>query len=220
MGNTYVIPSVTVVTATKKYLAYIVPLEDITGKEYALCDIIFASGLLNHQHKQAVLGTNIFRYYYYGSTFEVVEMDEHNNVVNVHDVGEKDMEEFGLSLKSVLTLNTDTYDMLVSNDFVYNIKSNKFYNNCRQTIENICRRIQEIDGFTIRTYIRDGAVIYIELDENTNSKSKYVLNRGFLVSDKSQLRQSGKVTTTPEFDKNEKLKQKDIDKIVTRLINS
>ena len=203
-----------------KYLAYISPLEDITGKEQALCNIVFASGFLNHQCKKAVLGTNIFRYYYYGSTFEVVEMDEYNNIVNVHDVTEEDMAEFGLSLKSVLTLNTDTYDMLASNDFVYNMKSNKFYNSCKQTIENICKRIEEIDGFTIRTYIKDGAVIYIELDENIGNKSKYVLNRGFLVSDKSQLRQSGKVTSTPEFDKNEKLKQSDIDKIVTRLVKN
>ena len=49
---------------TKKYLAYISPEEDITGKEYAYCRVSFITGDLDHHNFQRVwLKTDIFRYY-------------------------------------------------------------------------------------------------------------------------------------------------------------
>ena len=111
----------------KKYLAYISPLEDIYGKEFVICSVTFITGDLNHATYRYMMKTDIFKYYYYGSAFEVVELNEKREIINVHDITKDDCEYFGITLKSILTLNCCTYDMLTSNDITYNLKINKFY---------------------------------------------------------------------------------------------
>lgn len=204
---------------SKKYLAYISPVEDITGKEYASCNITFITGDLDHQTFWNVrLKTDIFRYYYFGSTLEVLELDERQQIIDIHDITVEDARQFGVSLHHILTLNKTTFDMLASNDFTYNLKVNKFYNYCRHTVENIYRVMQQVPGFLLRIYVINGAIVYIEMDDNPKQNSKYALSGGYIVTDKSQLRNSAYLESSGCGNSNEKLSQADIDKLITKLI--
>ena len=204
---------------TKKYLAYISPMEDITGKDCANCNITFITGDLDHRTILNVkLKTDIFRYYYYGSAMEVVEVDERQNIVEIHDLTVEEAKQFGVSLYHILTLNKSTYDMLASNDFTYNLKVNKFYNYCTGTIENIYNAMQKLENFLLRVYVIKGVVVYVELDDNPKKSSKYALSEGYIVSDKSKLRHSAYMDNSASGKGNEKLKQADIDKLVTQMI--
>ena len=202
----------------KKYLAYISPIESIEGKEQVMCNVVFITGDLNHRMGNYMMKTNIFRYYYYGSTFEVIEMDKNNQIMDVHDMTAEDAEYFGISMKSIMTLNSKTFDMLGSNDVTYNLKQNKFYNHCRQTVENIYNILPSLEKFTLRVYIMNGAVVYIELDTDTKRNNGYVLCPGYVIDDKYKLKQAGTTAGSTNSYGNEKLKQEDIDKIITRLI--
>lgn len=204
---------------TKKYLAYISPKEDIEGKEYAYCSVTYITGDLDHRTFQRVwLKTDIFRYYYYGSTLEVIELDERQQIVNVHDLTIEEAREFGVSLYHVLTLNKTTFDMLASNDFTYNLKVNKFYNYCKGTVENIYNALQQAECFVLRVYVIKGAVVYVELEVNPKKSRNYVMSEGYIVADKSKLRQSMYAESSASGSGNEKLKQEDIDKLITKLI--
>ena len=204
----------------KKYLAYISPVEDITNKEYVNCNVTFITGDLDHQTFHNVwLKTDIFKYYYYGSTFEVLELDDRQKIVSIHDITVEEAKQFGVSLHNILTLNKSTCDMLASNDFTYNLKVNKFYNYCRHTVENIYNAMQNVVSFILRIYVINGAVVYIEMDDNPRQNSKYALSSGYIVTDKSKLRHSAYLEESSSGNRNEKLKQEDIDKLITRLLN-
>ena len=204
---------------TKKYLAYISPLEDITDKEYANCNITFITGDLDHRTFSGLkLKTDLFRYYYYGSSLEVVELDRHQNVVDIHDITVEEAKYFGVSLHYILTLNQSTFDMLASNDFTYNLKVNKFYSYCKTTVENMYCCMQRLNNFILRAYVINGAVVYIELDDNPGKERQYALTPGFIISDKSKLKNAGGKEVTVSGHSREKLKQEDIDKLITKLI--
>jgi len=204
---------------SKKYLAYISPVEDIAGKEYAACNITFITGELDHETLQGVrLKTDIFKYYYFGSTIEVVVLDDRKNIVDIHDITMEDAKEFGVSLYNVLTLNKSTFDMLVSNDFTYNLKVNKFYNYRKSTVENMYAAMQKATSFLLRVYVINGAIVYIEMDDNPKRDSRYVLSEGYIVTDKSGLRHSAHLGKSASGSGNEKLSQQDIDVLITRLI--
>lgn len=205
---------------SQKYLAYISPVENIEGKEYVNCNITFISGDLNHKTWTNVcLKTDIFRYYYYGSTFEVIELDHMQNIVNIHDITVEDAKQFGVSLHNILTLNENTFDMLASNDFTYNLKENKFYNYCKNTVENMYTAMHHTTSFILRVYIINGAVVYIEMDDNPKENSKYALSSGYIVTDKSKLRHSSYFDNNAMENGKEKLKQDDIDRLITKLIS-
>lgn len=204
-----------------KYLAYISPTEEMIGKEFAYCNVTFITGDLDHRTFQGIqVRTDMFRYYYYGSSLEVVELDQNRNIVDIHDMTIEDVRYFGVSIHHILTLNSVTFDMLASNDFTYNLKVNKFYNYCKRTVENIYDEMQRLsDGFALRIYVINGAIIYIELDDNSMKKERYVLSAGYIVSDKYKLRNAGHVENPGAGKQNEKLKQEEIDKLITRLIS-
>lgn len=200
----------------KKYLAYINPLEDISGKENVTCNFIFLTGDLKHRSIQYNgIDTGFFRYYYYGSTLETVELDSNLRIVDIHDVTIEDAKKFNLCCNRILTFNTKTYDMLASNNFVYNLKQNNFYNYCKNTANNIVNRMQQINEFVLRAYTINGGIFYVELDENPKSK-KYAMSPGFVVNDKSLLKIS---ESEDSFSGKDKLTQEDIDKLITRLVS-
>ena len=202
----------------KKYLAYISPLENINGKDFVTCNVTFITGELNHKTiKYMGIGTSIFKYYYYGSTLEVVELNEQMQIIDIHDIHVEDADEFGVSLYNVLTLNKSTFDMLASNDITYNMKVNKYYTYCRQTVENIYNRMQQISTFVLRVYTINGAAVFIELDENPTSDSKYILTSGYVVADKAQLKKTS-IRYNSSSHGSDKLSQDDINKLVTRLV--
>lgn len=202
----------------KRYLAYITPIKPPVD-DMVLSNITFITGDLDHKTITQLVSKDYFTFYYYGSTLEVIETDNNHNITNIHDMTKDDAMDFGVSLKTVVTLNNKTFDMLVSNDFTYNLKQNKFYNCYPQTVENIYRTIQTVSNFILRVYIRNGAIIYIELDTDikpNSDKSKYALSPGFVTADKNKLRSSDRPTYIPE---NKKLTQKDIDELlITTLV--
>lgn len=200
----------------KKYLAYINPLEDISGKEKVACNFIFLTGDLKHRSIQYNgIDTGFFRYYYYGSTLETVELDSNMRIIDIHDVTLEDAEKFNLCCNRILTFNTKTYDMLASNNFVYNLKQNNFYTYCKHTANNIINKMGEINEFVLRAYTIHGGIFYIELDENPRG-DKYTMAPGYIVNDKSLLRMS---ETDVEFNGKDKLTQEDIDKLITKLVS-
>lgn len=202
---------------SKKYLAYISPEVDFTGLEFVPCCVTFISGDLDHQtFRDVVMPSNIFTYYYYGSTLEVVELDDNKNLLGVHDLTNEEISEFGISIYNVLTLNRNTFDMLTSNDFAYNLKVNKFYTYRKQTVENMFAVMNRTDRFILRVYVIKGAIVYIHLNDNPDRDSKYVLSSGFIVTDKSKLRGSS-VSNSGITNSNAKLKQEDIDKLITKI---
>ena len=205
---------------TKKYLAYISPMEDIAGKEYAQCSITFVTGDLNHEtYRPVMVKTDIFKYYYFGSTFEVVEVDSQKNIVDIHDITVEDAKYFGVTMHNIVAFNKTNFDMQATNSVTYNFKVNKFYNYCRATAENVYRAMGQCEKFILWVYIINGAVVYVMLDDNPKENHKYALAEGYIVSDMSGLRCSSSVSTGSLGDKNEKLKQQDIDKLITRLIS-
>ena len=199
----------------KKYLAYINPLEDITEKDRVACNFIFLTGDLKHRNIQySGIDTSFFRYYYYGSTLETVELGNNMEILDIHDVTMEDADRFNLCCSRILTFNTKTYDMLASNNFVYNFKQNNFYNYCKYTANNVIARMREIKEFSLRIYTINGGIFYIELDENPKG-DKYAMSPGFVVNDKSLLRMNN---TSDKCRGNDKLSQEDIDELITRLV--
>ena len=67
-------------------------------------------------------------------------------------------------------------------------------------------------------HIMNGAVIYIELDTDMKRNNGYVLCPGYVIDDKYKLKQAGVIASGTGSHGNEKLKQEDIDKIITRLV--
>lgn len=70
----------------------------------------------------------------------------------------------------------------------------------------------------LRVYVIKGAVVYVELEVNPKKSSNYVMSEGYIVADKSKLRQSMYAESSASGSGNEKLKQEDIDKLITKLI--
>lgn len=201
---------------SKKYLAYINPLEDITGKDKVTCNFVFLTGDLKHRNIQySGIDTSFFKYYYYGSTLETVELGSNMEILDIHDVTMDDAERFNLCCNRILTFNIKTYDMLASNNFVYNFKQNNFYNYCKGTANNIVNRMKQINEFVLRAYTINGGIFYIELDENPRS-DKYTMSPGYVVNDKSLLRMS---EINDGHNSNAKLSQEDIDKLITKLVS-
>ena len=183
-----------------------------------MCNVVFITGDLKHRVIQYNgIDTSYFTYYYYGSTLEVVEIDAGMRILDIHDITLDDAEYFGLYCNNILTYNIKNSDMLASNDFVYNLKVNNFYNYCKQTVNNIVDRMQQVKEFVLRAYTINGAIIYIELDENPKG-NKYTMSPGYIVNNKELLRMNGNITAGMSSS-NEKLSQDDIDKIITKMVS-
>jgi len=211
----------------KKYLVYITPLESFTPPSpHALyltptsvnCNITFITGDLDHKTIISKVDTDFFIFYYFGSALEVIELDNQNNIVNIRDITKADLLDFNISLRNIITLNNKTFDMLATNGFTYNMKQNKFYNYCKQTVENIYNEIQNADNFSLRVYIQNETVVYIELEKDIDpsSNNKIALSSGFVASDKSKLKISAVKNNTGVTDN--KLTQDNVDKLITKLL--
>ena len=200
----------------KKYLAYITPINaNINGLSVVPCNVIFITGDLKHRCYNYNISSDYFKYYYYGSTLEVIELNSDMSINDIHDLTKEDAEYFGVSYHKALTLNLVNGDMLATNDFVYNIRNNNFHNYCGKTIQNILDRVIKLPEFSLGLYIINGAVVYVELYENPKN-IKYSMSAGFVVNDKSLLK--GRDVSVG-YSENKKLSQVEIDKLITRLVS-
>lgn len=207
--------------STKKYLAFIEPLADYTGKEEVLCQVRFVTGDLAYRTFQQVLKTEIFNYYFWGTTFEVVYV-EGGKITKVEDINKDTMLEFNIGVIYAISYNASTHDVLSNTGFLHNLDDSLFARHCKPILQRIYAEIAISQNFTMRMYTRNGAVISILFDKNIDKKSpmyKYALEVGFITANKDMLR--GLVPKTQDdFDKNKKLTQEDIDRLFDTMIDS
>lgn len=200
-----------------KCLAYITPHRDENlSNETVMCSITVASGELNHTTFNGFVETKYFKYRFYGTTIEVIEIDENKNILSMKDPDTEDLKQFGVSIYAAVTLNRKTLDIMASNGIAYNMRVNKYYNYCKQTIDNMCRAMFSAEQFILLLYVKNGAVIYIDLDTDVknNRNSKYCLSNGFVISDKSML----KLASNNNSGKTKKLTQSEIDKLIVSIV--
>ena len=70
----------------KKCLAYIWPIENYAGKETALANVRFVTGPFKGKVAQYYMPTNIYTYYFWGVTFEVVTVNGKNTQIRKGEV--------------------------------------------------------------------------------------------------------------------------------------
>ena len=202
-----------------KCLAYIWPAEDIQGKDMALANVKFITGPYERKVARYILRTGIYRYYYWGVTFEVVSLDENGSITEVADVKQEDLVTFGMSIIHALSFNHITHEVLGSNGFVYKLDQSLFYRHCKPVCDYIYRQTETADNIVMQMYTLNGGIIAILFDKDipANSSSyKYVIQKGFVTAD-NQLLRSMVPKTEVETDNHEVLKQRDIDKLIEKL---
>lgn len=201
---------------TYKCLAFIWPIEEYKDKEMANCYVRYVTGPFAHKTARYNLKTDIYRYYYWGVTFEVVTIDEQGTITEVADVKKGDLAEFGMGIVHAITYNSGTHEVLASNGFVYKLDQSLFYRNCKEVCEYIYEVIEESDNFVMQMYTMNGGIISILFDRNldANSKSyKYAVHKGF-VTGNSKLLRSMVPKTQGSTENKEVLTQRDIDRII------
>lgn len=204
---------------TKRYLAFIEPLEPIVGKEEALCKVRIITGDLAYSSVTCKLTTGIFRYYFWGTTFEVVTIDG-GVVVGVEDVKKETMLDFKLGVVHALTYNNFTHDVLASDGFLHNLDDSLFARHCRPVLNTIYNEIYTAQNFSMTMYTLNGAVINILFNKNIDKRAyefKYALESGYVSADKGTLR-SMIPKTQEDFDRKKKLTQSEIDKLFNDMV--
>ena len=200
----------------REYLAIIEPTESIDGKDKCMCSVSFLTEDLNHRIETHLLSTCYFRYYYYGTALEVVEMDKDKNIINIRDLKNDDMVKFNLSIAHVVSFNALTHDALASNGFVYPFDQSTFATRHDRTFNNILSFMQLSQEFILRIYLINGAVVYIEPRDNVKQSSslyKYNLNPGLTIRDRSFLKSMLPRSQSDFEDTKRKLSQNEVDEM-------
>lgn len=197
-------------------IAYIKPLEPFTCKDKVLCQVLFMSGKHNQERVKMVVPTNIFQYYFWGVTFEVVTYDENFNCKSIRDLQKEDIAVFDIGVCHAMTYNVFNGDILGSNGFVYNLQDNLLSRNYPEVSKFIHQQICQSSNFAMIIHTLRGAMINVLFASNLSEKDvyyKYALCNGFVPMNKAKLRSL--VPKTPEeFDKKKLLTQDEIDKLI------
>lgn len=200
-------------------LAYIWPAEDIQDKEVALANVKFITGPYERKTARYMLTTNIYRYYYWGVTFEVVSLDENGAITEVADVRKEDLLDFRMNIIHALSFNSITHEVLGSNGFVYKLDQSVYYRNCKPVCDFIYSQIETAENIVMQMYTVNGGIIAILFDKNISPDRKdykYAIQRGFVTADNKLLRSMVPKTEVQE-DNHEILKQNEIDKLIEKL---
>ena len=203
----------------KKCLAYIWPIEDYIGKETALANVRFVTGPFKGKVARYYMPTNIYTYYFWGATFEVVTITANGAITAVTDIKREDLQQFDLNLIHALTFNNETKELLGSNGFVYKLSQSLFYRNCKPVCEYIYKEIETARNFAMQIYTLNGGIISILFEKNLSTKDrnyKYAIFRGFITADDKLLR-SMIPKTDVATDSHEVLNQSEIDKLIEGL---
>lgn len=203
----------------KKYLALISPMEDYVDKDAVMCNVRLLTGDRKHQTYQMSMTTSIFRYYFWGVTLEVVELDNSGNLIRVYDIDGEARRKYSIGISYALAYDEVNHEILASDGFVYNIDESLFARYCKPVCERIYAQILRSYNFALQFYTWNGAMLSLLFDANVSKDSpmfKYALNRGFIIADKKVLRRMSLVSTSVsyEYDKNQKMTQDDIDRML------
>ncbi|MBR1854717.1 MAG: hypothetical protein IJ794_16485 [Lachnospiraceae bacterium] len=203
----------------KEALAFIYPVDQAAlqqGQEQTLCYVNFVNGEDAHTTVKMVCPTNIFKYYFWGVTMEVVVYDAQNQCLEVHDVDEAARRKYNMSVCYAMTFNRQNHTVLASDGFVYNLDQSIFANHCGRVLEHMYTVVDQAANFAMVFHKYNGALCNILLDVNVPEKRpfyKYVMCPGFVTMNDQRLR--GIVPKTQkEFDDKEKLSQEDIDDMI------
>ena len=203
----------------EKCLAYIWPAEDIDGKTEALANVKFLTGPYERKIGRYILTTSIYKYYYWGVTFEVVTLAEDGSITEVADVKKEDLAIFGMNIIHALSFNSCTHEVLGSNGFVYKLDQSLFYRNCKAVCDYIYEMAASAENIVMQMYTLNGGIIAILFDKDLSPNStsfKYAIQRGFVTADNKLLRSMVPKTDVP-VDNKEILDQRDIDRLIQSL---
>jgi hypothetical protein len=204
---------------TIKCLAYIWPAESIEGKDNAYAYVRFINGPYERKIGKYFLTTSIYKYYFWGVTFEVVTINEDGSIVEVGDVKKEDLEAFDMSIIHALSWNSITHEVLGSNGFVYKLDQSVFYRICGRVCDHIYEQIEGSENIVLQMYTLGGGIISVLFDKNiaeSHPSYKYAIQRGFVTADNKILR-SMVPKKDISVDNKEILKQGDIDKLIEKL---
>ena len=165
--------------------------------------------------------TDIFRYYYHGTTLEVVELDKNDSIISVTDPKADDFKAFGLQLCRVYSFNMQTTDLLASNGFVYNLKQSSYWRDFHQVCDNIISQMYVASNFVMYAYLKDNVLLSLNVEFNLNEhdkRYKYAIHHGFVTADKKLLRMMCPAVANNTKSSNEKLSQEDIDTLIDEML--
>lgn len=206
----------------RKGIAIIKPNEDINGKEEVLCNVRFIDKANKHFTTNTYIKTNIFKYYFYGTTIEVLELDDNGKVIDVHDLDKNALHEYNLQINYALTLSFmgNKIVSLATNGVVYYLEQSTFFRNYSFVANNMYIGMLGSSNFVFRYYTMEGEIVYIQLETNKGVNSidyKYSLHNGFVISDRNLLKALIPKTQEEFEDSNEKLSQKQIDDLIDKI---
>ena len=202
-------------------LAIIEPLTNDFSKETVQSKVSIVSG--EHAHRKVTMSVPVemFRYYFWGSSFELITYNEAFELLHVRDVAKEDLPKYNLGVVQALTYNHQTHDVVASNGVVYNLDKSLFGKYCPEVCKRICEEIATAYNFTLVMITMNGAVIDLSFDKNVDEKKnpyRNVLTCGFVTTNTQALRFPATAAKTVT-DNNEKLNQADIDDLIEKLLS-
>lgn len=201
-------------------LAIIEPTESLLGKEKVLCKVSIVSGIHAHRRVQMAIPIEFFRYYFWGSTFEVITYNDAFELVNIRDVIKEDLPKYNLAVAQVLAYNHVTHNVVATNGVSYNLDDSLFAKYCPHVCKRIYEEISTAYNFTLMLITMNGAVIDLSFAKNVDEKKyshRHILTYGFVTTNTSALRFSS-ASSKPSVDGNEKLSQDDIDELIDKML--
>lgn len=203
-----------------KELAIIEPLDLDFSKEKVRSKVSVVTGEHAHRKFNMMVPVNVFRYHFWGSTFEVITYNEEFELLEIRDIVKDDLPMYNLGVVQALTYNPVTHDVVTTNGFVYNIDDSLFGKYCPHICKRIYKEIATAYNFTLMMITLNGAVIDLTFDKNVDA-AKYphrnILTPGFVTTNTKALRFTMPTSKAPA-DKNEKLSQDDIDDLIDRML--
>lgn len=207
----------------QKALAFISPIKPFENLFHIPANIDFVTGERKGKSGIYEVTTDIFKYYYFGTTLEVVELDKIGNIINIRDVQPTDLKEFNLNILKVYSFNLNTTDMMCSNGFVYILNQSKFWRDYPQVCNEIMKQMQLASNFVMYAYTMNNTILSVNVEFNlkeTDKRYKRAIHRGFITEDKKLLKMmSPPISTDSSIDPNEKLSQKDVDKLLDEMLS-
>ena len=201
-------------------LAIITPLESIE-KESVYSELFF---IQTRDIVKTYIPNNVFKYYYYGVTLEIVELDNDNRCISIHDVKKDDLIKYNISINYALTISFDADKIasLSTNGVIYYLEQSTFFKRYKFVFTNMYNAMITSSNFVFRYFTINGAISYVQLECNkpaTSPDYKYALHNGFTVSNRDILKCMLPKTDTDFADSKEKMNQEAIDKLLEQLHN-
>lgn len=207
----------------RKYieLAIIEPLDMDFSKEKVWSKVSIVTGEHAHRKYNMLVQANVFRYYFWGSAFGVIQYNEAFELLEIRDIVKEDLQKYHLDLVQALTYNQMTHDVVGTNGIVYNLDDSLYGKYCPHICKRIYEEMKTAYNFTLLMITMNGAVIDLTFDKNIEpSRYPYrtVLTSGFVATDAKAMRFMMPKTRETITDRNEKLSQEDIDDLIDKML--